>query len=284
MLQPLNKIETWMRETFITTAKGNDLNRISNFYGFRRPQYISEEYWRKALHSALFSARGCPGPIFAFLEAVFGEWVDEVSTYTATAMSPNIMQFSGASCWHEHRYVRIDGDLYRSANLRGDGFPDDIVFYAVDNTLFKAASFTPGQEYTLQFLPFDVEEYGCEYRILIDNGVLNFPKYYIPLKNGEPRDPLEVEGGHILDFFSEVSEERFGNQRTGPYPIYLSADEFGELFFDALDLMLAAGVHEKVLSVQWCPDMASLYGSIFLSKIYGTREPSIPDIIEPTRS
>ena len=284
MLQPLNRIETWLRETYTQLAKGADLNRISKYYGFKRPQYIAEEYWRSALHSSLFSARGTPGPIFRFLEEVFGEWADEISTYQAVALSPNIMQFSGVSCVHEERYVRINGDLYRTASLRGDGFPNDIVFHAVDTMMFKAASFTPGQEYTIKVLPFDVEEYGCEYRILIDNGVLNFPKYYIPNKDQQPRQPGVPPSGHIMDFFSSVYEERFGDTLEGPHPIYLSADEFGELFFDAIDLMLAAGVHERVILTQWCADQSSIYGSIFNRKVYGSLEPTIPDLIQPARS
>jgi hypothetical protein len=284
MLQPLNRIETMLRETYTQLAKGQELNRVSEFFGFRRPQYIEEDYWRSALNVALFSSRGTPGPIFRFLEEVFGEWVDGISTYSAVAISPNIMQFSGVSCAHEGRYVRINGDLYRSSTLRGSSHPNDIVFHAVDTMMFKKAAFTPGAAYTLKFLPFDIEEHGCEYRILIDSGILNFPKYYVPTNVAEDRAGGIPLSGHIMNFFSTVLGERYGNQEEGAYPIYLAAEEFQELFFDAIDMMLAAGVHERILVTTWCQSEASIYGSIFNRKVYGSTTPAKPDIIQPSRS
>lgn len=284
MLQPLNRIETWLRETFITHAKGDDLNRLSAHFGFRRPQYIGEENWRAAFRSAMYSARGTPGPIFRFLEEAFGEWSKDISTYNAIAESPNILSFSGVTCSHEGRYVRINGDLYRSSTLRGDSHPNDILFHSVDTMMFKKADFTPGATYTISFLPFDIEEYGCEYRILIDNGILNFPKYYIPTNVAEDRAEGMPLSGHIMDFFSEALGERYGDAIEGPHPIYLSADDFTELFFDSLDLMLAAGIKESVIVTEWCATAPDLYGSIFNRKVYGSTTLAIPDIIQPSRS
>jgi len=194
------------------------------------------------------------------------------------------MIFSEATCSHEGRFVRINGDLYRTTSLRGDSFPGEIAFVNVDTTMFKKADFITNQDYTIKFLPFDIEEHGCEYKILIDNGVLNFPKYFIPQNDGQPRQAGVPPSGHIMDFFSTAFKERFGDQREGAYPIYLSADEFGELFFEALDLLLAAGIHESVILTQWCEGASSIYGSIFNRKVYGSVEPTKPDIIQPIRS
>ena len=284
MLQPLNRIETMLRETLITNAKGQDLNRLSRHLGFRRPQYIAEEYWRKALLKAVYSARGTPGPIFSFLEAVFGEWTDEISTYDAVALSPNIIQFSGANTTHEGRYLRINGKLYRTSHLRGDDHPGDIVLHAVDTTLYTAANFVPNENLVVKFLPFDVEEEGCEYRIFIDDGILNFPKYYIPTNVAEDRAVGMPKGGHIMHFFSDIAEYRRGDPIEGPHPIYLAADEFKELFFDAMELLLAAGVHATIKVTQWSDQDATIYGSIFNRKVYGTNGTTIPPIVTPTRS
>ena len=110
------------------------------------------------------------------------------------------------------------------------------------------------------------------------------PKFYFPTTDGQPRATGELPSGHIMDLFSTVIGERFGSQLTGPYPIYLSADEFSSLFFDALSMMLAAGIRESVLMTQWCPDEASIYGSLFNKKIYGVVTTDLPPIITPTRS
>lgn len=284
MLQPLNRLEVMLRETLLTNAKGQDLNRLSRHLGFRRPQYIAEEYWRKALLKAVYSARGTPGPIFSFLEAVFGEWTDEVSTYDAVALSPNIIQFSGANTSHEGRYLRINGKLYRTSHLRGDDHPGDIVLHTANTTLYTGANFVPNEDLVVKFLPFDVEEQGCEYRILIDDGILNFPKYYIPTNVAEDRAVGMPKGGHIMHFFSDIEEYRRGDPIEGPHPIYLAADEFKELFFDAMELLLAAGVHAVIKVTRWSDQDVSEYGSIFNRKVYGTNGTTIPPIIEPTRS
>ena len=107
---------------------------------------------------------------------------------------------------------------------------------------------------------------------------------FIPTNVAEDRDEDIPKSGHIMDFFSDVASERYGNQLEGAYPIYLSADEFGSLFFDALDLMLSAGVHERLIITKWCPDHVSLYGSIFDKKVYGSVTATIPSLVQPTRS
>ncbi len=281
MLQPLNRIEVMLRETYHQLAKGSSLDRISAFFGFERPQYIAEEYWRSALKSAVFSARGTPGPIFRFLEEVFGEWTDEISTYTATALSPTNMIFSEASCVHEGRYVRINGDLYRTGAIRS-GFPGELGIIPIGNTMFKAARFTPGESLTLDFLPFDIDERDCRYTIKIDAGVFQIPGAYFR-SDGEDRE-TDPFGMHLMDFFSDEFTERFANVTDGPHPIYLDAKEFGSLFFNSLNLILAAGIIEEVQLVEWCPGTSSIYGDIVHSQRFGTASPDRPAIVTPTRS
>ena len=280
MLRALSRVEQLFRETLLHRAKGEAFLRLAARYGFTKPKYIAEESWRAAVISSAFNARGTPGVIFNFLETVFSEWIDELSTFSAVATAVNILEIQDADCNLESRFIRIDGELHRSANLR-PGYPNELVLVPVTTSMFKGARLTPGETYTVKVLPFDIEEHSCKYRILLDAGVLQYPSSYIREDaSARTNDP---DGAHLLDFFSEVLAERFGNQETGAYPIYLSAEEFSSLFFDSLDLLLAAGVKEEIALTPWC-DEASIYGSIYNRKVYGTVSPNPPPLIVPTRS
>lgn len=280
MLRALSRVEQLCRETLLHRAKGESFLRLVARYGFTKPKYIAEESWRAAVLASAFNARGTPGVIFRFLELVFSEWINEISTYSAVATAVNILEISGADCNLEGRFIRVDGELHRSGGLRA-GYPGELTLIPVDTSMFKGARLTPGKSYTVQVLPFDIEEHSCKYRILIDAGILQYPVSYLREDaSARTNDPY---GAHILDFFSQVIEERYGNQITGAYPIYLSAEEFSSLFFDSLDLLLAAGVIEQVALTPWC-DIPSIYGSIFTRKVYGTVSPNLPPLIVPTRS
>ncbi len=280
MLRALSRVEQLIRETLLHRAKGEAFLRIVARYGFSKPKYIAEDSWRSAVISSIFNARGTPGVIFNFLELVFKEWIDEASTFSAVATAANILEIQGADCNLESRFMRIDGELHRSVNLR-PGYPNEIILVPVNTSMFKGAYLTPGKTYAVKVLPFDIEEHSCTYRILLDAGILRSPASYLRADNSaRTSDP---DGGHILDFFSNVLGERLGDQEVGAYPIYLSTEEFGSLFFDSLDLLLAAGVRERVTLSPWCDD-TSIYGSIYNRKVYGTVLPNLPSLIVPSRS
>lgn len=280
MLRALSRVEQLFRETLLHRAKGEAFLRLCARYGFTKPKYIGEEAWRAAVIASAFNARGTPGVIFSFLETVFSEWIDELATFSAVATAVNILEIEGADANLESRFIRINGELHRSGSLRA-GYPNELRLISVNTSMFKGARLTPGETYTVKVLPFDVEEYGCVYRILIDAGILQYPSSYI--REDASARTTDPNGGHLLDFFSEVLGERYGNQDLGAYPIYLSAEEFSSLFFESLDLLLAAGVTERVAVTAWT-DSPSIYGSIFNRKVYGTVSPNLPPLIVPSRS
>jgi len=280
MLKALSRVEQIFRETLLHRSKGEAFLRLAARYGFTKPKYIAEESWRAAVISSAFNARGTPGVIFNFLETVFSEWIDEISTFSAVATAVNILEIQGADCNLESRFIRINGELHRSANLR-PGYPNELVLVPVTTSMFKGARLTPGATYTVKVLPFDIEEHSCKYRILLDAGILQYPSSY--MREDASARTTDPDGAHLLDFFSQILGERFGNQQTGAYPIYLSAEQFSSLFFDSLDLLLAAGVKEEIALTSWC-DESSIYGSVYNRKVYGTVSPNPPPLIVPTRS
>lgn len=282
MLTPLSKIQQALKDTLFVAAEGTAFSRICGYYGMRRPLVIRPDYWRNACRSTVFSAKGTAGPIFKFLEHSFGEWIDNNSTFTGVAVSPNVIEFDSATPAMENRFCRINGKLYRSSALLNGGVDGQLSFIYSDTTLFSAADFTGLAEYTVAFLPFEIVEHGCEYKVLLDDGILNFPPTYLR-ENGEERgtDPL---GGHILDFTSSEDTLRFADPLgDGAFPAYLGDDDFTSAFGEAFLNLLAAGVRGRIIDYKWARGVASIYGSIYTRRVYGTTSVEPPDLITPTR-
>lgn len=282
MLSHINRIAQAANDTLLHRAEGTMFDRLCIMYGFRRPQIIKQSYWRSAVKSGVFAARGTPGVIFKFLEHAFGQWIDECSTFEMTALSSNLMEVPLAqedNCQLENRYFRIGEKLYRSAGINGR----QLTFYAVDCTMFSRADFVGLQEYTAKMLPFDVKEEGGLYKVLLDDGILNVPPTYLKQDASVVRGTGEPFGGHILDFTSAVEGERFGDQVDGPFPAYLAVDDFTSAVGEGFIQLLVAGVRGQILDIKHCAGTPSLYGSYKQLLQTGTTSPDGPTLITPTR-
>ena len=286
MLSPISKIEKVKRETLLHKAKGDAFNRLSDFYGFRRPQFISQEAWRKALISSVFGARGTLGTVFAFLEGAFSEWID-YATYDMQAMSPNILNTAnlpdGADlCAYQYRLVRISNaassKIYFVSGETNLGY---LTLSIVGTSLFNAANLSTGATYSVSFLPFLIEEYGCQFKIIMDASILQAPASYIRV-NAEDRQN-EPYGSHIMDLFSNVMDERFGDPLgEGAFPLYFGDITSTAVFFNALELLLCAGVHETLFARKWCSEY-DIWGELWIKKAHGTVDGQIP-VVNPSRA
>jgi len=280
MLSAISRLKEVLHDTLLTKAQGEMLDRLTDLYGFRRPAVIRQAEWRNAVLSSVFSARGTPGPMFRFLENVFGQWVQECSTFTCTALSSNLLEVPESvegNTQLENRFCRIGDNLYRSSVL------DDreLTFHAIDCALFKRADFETGDSYTVKFLPFDIVERDGEFKVLLDDGILNVPPSYLKQDASVVRASGEPFGGQILDFFSEVEAQRYGDQEQGPFPAYLAVDDFTEALGGAFLQMLVAGVRGQILDFKHSLSDTSLYGSYRQMAESGTAQ--TPVIVNPTR-
>lgn len=279
MLSPLSKIQQVMHDTLFSRSEGLAFAKVCHLFGMDRPAVIRTESWRNACKAAIYSAKGTPGPIFRFLEHTFSEWTEQCSTFTGLTLSTNLIEFDEVTANMENRFCRIGGKLYRSgAALDGT----QLTFVTADTTLFTAADFTSLQTVEVAFLPFDIVEHGCLYKVLLDDGILGFPPTYLR-EDGEVRgdEPL---GGHILDFNSIQDALRFADPLdTGAFPAYLGDDDFTSAFGESFINMLVAGVRGQIIDFMWARAASSLYGSIYNRKVYGTVTPAAPDLVTPTR-
>lgn len=281
MLSRFNKVQEALNETLFTRATGVALTRIATMYGFPRPLAISPEDWRSALRSAVFSARGTPGPIFRFLELAFQQWTRENSTFTLQGVGANSVALPlGVTSELEGRFCRINGELYRSSYREGS----ELFFYNVNTPLFKKALFEPGESYDCAFLPFDIVERDGIYRVLLDDGILGMPPTYLKQDASEVREGDEPFGGQLLDFTSDVEAERFGDPLgEGAFPAYLGSDDFTAALGEGFLNLLCIGIFGEVRNTHWANGLSSLYGSYKDRVIYGTTTPSPPDLVQPTR-
>lgn len=280
MLQPLSRLEKVKRETLITKASGRAFLRLASWYGFQRPAYVSESQWRKAILHVLYGARGTPGVVFAFLEAAFGEWIDQLGTFPAFATSPNILEITGADANYTHRMIRVDGKMHFSTGLGSN--PDEVVFSSADTNVFEGAGFSLGAK-EVKILPFLIQEENCKYIVHLDGSVLSVPPTYLHHMAGS-RNPGEPFGGALLDYFSSDTAERYGSQTTGPYPTYLGSDDLSVLFFGVIKDLLASGIISQVKLRNWYPGGDPMFGSLYHKKIYGSASPTPPSIVNPSRS
>lgn len=280
MLTPLNKITRVLHDTLFMRAEGDSFTLVTSLFGMRRPLVINQEQWRAACRSTIYAAKGTPGPLFKFLEHTFGEWIAVCSTFSGTALSRNVIEFDEAIPALQNRYVRINGKLYRSSAFESG--TARLSFHLASSSLFSAPDFTSLQSYSCAFLPFDIIENNCEYRVLLDDGILELPPTYLR-EDGEARedDPL---GGHLMDYTSSVETERFGDPLgVGPFPAYLGDDDFTNVFGEAFRNLLCAGIYGRILDFKWINGAASIYGSIYNRRVYGSVSPSPPDLVTPTR-
>ena len=270
-----SRVDQVRNEIMLHRAEGAALNRLSKFYGFERPLFIKDQYWADALRNAVYSARGTLGVFTAFLEALFAEYTAH-ATYTFEVVDRDTLRFNGTGldlCNLGARYVNINGKRHFASHNDGDL----LHLSPVSATYWRGADLRDliGQDVQVSVLPYLIEEYGGEVKLIIDAGVFVIPSTYLR-QDAEPRDN-EPHGGHIMDFTSNDPAERFNSVEAGAYPAspaYLLLDVFFEKFFSVISNVLAASITLTVVNRKWCADAPSIYASLTSVLRLGTVDPA----------
>ena len=209
MITHISKLDEARNDTLISKAEGEALNRISRFYGFDRPRYIKDENWRSALNTVVYGSRGTLGILVDFCFKVFKEFSD-FATYEMTSVSAGTVRYTGTV--HpsnlEGRLVKINGNTHYVTNLvSSSGQTHTFNVATMDTTYFKRLPYLVGQTFNVEVLPYVIEEYGGEVRLIADAGLFRIPSHFL---QELPTDDYGL-GGYILDYFSSTSDERFGD-------------------------------------------------------------------------
>lgn len=279
----MNRVNEIRNEMMLHRAEGSALNRLSKMYGFERPLFIKDQYWKEALRNAVYSARGTLGVLTAFLEALFAEYI-EFATYTFEVVDSNTLRYNGAGldlCNIASRYVNINGKRYYVTYNDGDL----LHLSTVNTTYWRASNLDDfiSDDVQVSVLPYLIEEHSGQVKLIIDAGLFVIPPTYLR-EDAEPRgnDPY---GGHIMDFFSNDPAERFNSPEAGAYPAYpayLLLDVFYEEFFSVINNVLAVSIKLTIDNKKWCADTPSIYGSFTSLFKYGTVDPNT-SAVQPSR-
>jgi len=270
MITHISKLDDARNDTLITKAEGEALNRLSMFYGFERPQYIKDENWRSALKASIFGARGTLGILFDFVNKVFKEFSD-FTTYEMSSLVENTMTYTGTvnPVNLEGRLCKINGKTHYIASIVNTaGSTTTFRVANFDTSYFKAMPNLTGQTFNVSILPYIIEEYGGEVKLIVDAGLFSIPSHF--LKNHAQTIPA---GGYILDYFSSIQGNRFGDQLAGKYPVYLLDEQFNVRFFDVILNILASGIQLKGQTILQS-NQPSIYASITDLLRYGSTDPS----------
>lgn len=271
MLTHESRAELARNDTLVHRASGLALNRLSDLYGFERPEIVKEAYWQEALRKSVFGARGTLGILLSFLENMFGEFIAH-STYDMEVVDHNSLRYTGdeAICNFEARYVKINGKHHFTSYSDGDLLHLSLT----DSSYWRAPDLSDlvGETVSVSIYPYLIKEYGGIVYLIIDAGLFTIPPTYLRT-DGEARQN-EPFGGHVMDFFSTNSDEAIGDQATGAYPAYLIVEEFFGSFFPVILNVLAAGIPLKVESRIWCEGQPSIYGSLTNFIQYGSADPN----------
>ncbi len=279
-----SRVDTVRNEIMIHRAQGAALNRLSKFYGFERPLFIKDKHWSTALQSAVYSARGTLGVVTSFLESLFAEYSDYAS-YAFEVVDSTTLQYNGAGldlCNLAPRYININGNRYFTTHNDGNL----LHLAGVATSYWGAADLSAhtGQVVQVSVLPYIIEEYAGEVKLIIDAGLFVIPPTYLR-EAAEPRQN-EPYGGHILDFFSNDPAERFNSPEAGAHPAppaYLLLDVFFESFFAVINNVLASSIQFTVINKKWCDGSQSIFSSLSSTLRYGTADPSA-SAAQPSRT
>lgn len=246
----------------IARAEGKALTALTQHYGFERPLFLPDNYWRECLKVLAYSAKGTPGGTFSFIEKLLDIWADS-TRFTSTLSNGEIEAPEGTSfnCAYNQRMVRI----YKEND---EGYYQNYgVFFvkqatATTLTLSDLASsywFGIDLEATgnieVKVLPFFLEETQPGLvRVLIDREIVDFPAHYFLEDASTARDGNGYNT-FFMDYFSTVSDERDSSiinpQRLG---MFLGSDRVEGVFLETLEKILPAGVRAEIFAYSWCDE------------------------------
>lgn len=273
MLTPFSQLELAYRDTSILRASGGAFDKLSQVFGFPRPDAIPEQQFRAALYAVAYGARGCPAPMHDVLEALFGWFGEEVTGTVGGALLPHVVESAAATygCSSAGHYVRVtesDGtsNIYYAYASNNN---DELELAEIGTSYWKAASFTGlSDPVTVRFLPYIIEEHDGVLLIYLDGGIFQQPSSYAQEDGSVDRTvvaPTQPYGGQIIKdgttsneqmhdvAWAVAAEPKPAPTATGlGYPLYLGGTELKGQIQALLKSIVPAGVHVRILFHEWC--------------------------------
>lgn len=263
ILSNFSQLTRARQDTNIARAEGTALTKLTQFFGFERPTFLPDNYWREALKVLAYSAKGTPGALFSFCEALFDIWA-ESTTFETTLLNGEIVKPVDLTftCAYEQRLVRIykenEEGFYQNY---GVFFVDsvtsggDLKLAETNSAYWFGINAEEAGNIRVKVLPFFIEEaQPGVVKILLDTEIVTFPAHYF-LEDATTARSGNGFNTFFMDYFSTVEAERESSlanpERLG---MFLGSERVEGIFLDTVEKILSAGVRAEIFAHSWCEE------------------------------
>ena len=299
MLQPFSQIERAHRDTLISKAEGEALDRLSRLYGVPRPPPLNSSYWRRALQAAALGPRDRPGTFFEVLCALMEPWTEQtlttcdIDTASPTKLIGGTPAGNAWNCSHMGRLIEVIGKgVFWSTGVSGS----DLLLSPISTSYWKGAGWKEDESgVSVRILPFWWKDSGGIVDVYVDAEIVSIPPTYIQADAADA-DSYMSEGALVVG--DGVDDDRPAGQPIGgalladatepiidyldglgyprgvfPGPIYLSGIDVLPTYAALLDSLCASGIQVRIQAYDWCSAEALGAGNLSNFRIYGQGVP-----------
>ena len=260
----LSQIEQARRSTIFTKAQGRDLDSLASLYGIPRPSAFPPAYWDNVLLSIVYQAQGTYTQFFNALYWLMKPWTDQETKSEIIISSDGYLSFSGVHKGFCNKIVKVtcssdssvNGFYYVNRYIE-TGTPPLIVKRLRLNTSYDTPYFnkwtsTQDKTCTIEFLPFIIFEQDAQITIYLDSSLALTPPSYAQ-ENAEERPSEQPYGSQVMVLWdsSYPDEPSYGNQTTGPFPLYMGGNDLSSVFINILKDIAPAGIKITILAQDW---------------------------------
>ena len=277
MPRSISRTDEAFQDTLIHKASGFAVDEIAALYGLRRPANWPTSDWVNVMRSIVFAVKGSYGSMLSMFTELFRPWArraeEECTISTLQVVSAPTMP----AYFVPGRLVEIErsnGDRHvvaiqhrqeagASTLLRMEPGGSYSANYPIEGVKSETA--------TIRLLPFIFKEtqenrvYGTHarsvrypqgralFQVLLDSSLLSVPATYMTERaeiRQDPAGPLGADnipyGGIVLTLTAGSVDERYRNETSGPFPLYLFGEDASGLFTFLLRYVLPAGVRGEI--------------------------------------
>ena len=278
MPRSISRTDEAFQDTLIHKASGFAVDDLAALYGLRRPANWPTEDWTNVMRSIVFAVKGSYGSMLSMFTELFRPWArrtDQACTIGALQIintSSPLPSYFVAGRFLE--VERSNGDRHVVAIQRRQDVGSITILHIEPGGSYSANYPIEGvtsETATIRLLPFIFKEtqenrvYGTHsrsvrypqgralFQVLLDSSLLSVPSTYMTERaeiRQDPAGPLGADnipfGGIILTLTAESADQRYRNETSGPFPLYLFGEDASGLLSFLLRYVLVAGVRGEI--------------------------------------
>lgn len=280
MPRSISRTDEAFQDTLIHKASGFAVDEIAALYGLRRPANWPTSDWVNVMRSIVFAVKGSYGSMLSMFTELFRPWArraeEECTIAGLQVVTPVGFLSTFPSYFTAGRLVEIErsnGDRHVVAINRRQDLGTTLLYmepggsYSANYPIEGVTSETA----TIRLLPFIFKEtqenrvYGTHarsvrypqgralFQVLLDSSLLSVPATYMTGRaelRQDPAGPLGADnipyGGIVLTLTATNADERYRNETSGPFPLYLFGEDASGLLTFLLRYVLPAGVRGEI--------------------------------------